>query len=741
MSLTSSPIMSSQAKLNSSPSPPAPIVSQIPSASTSVATPPPPPTPPVSTSSVATPTFAPLPSNSNSASGTPVPSTPRLSNTTRRLNALPRLLSSDGYGGRSLSAATASTTTVDDEETEDDEEDEQIDETTEDDDDDSEDFASADDQDEAAGQASIAATVARATTVLRPLGTTASISSIGSSNTVQPSSAASTGAVAPTTSIAAPTIPAAPLSLHVVPSNWVTFDPFTPTPGPLRTTRPEEAPVASSSSGGTGRAATTSENGNASYFDLQPRSRTQTASTVTSGGGAPAPMMSPLLPMSLGQASRGKRPTRQDEATSRPNTAGSSTSGLLAVPPQTSAASPAAGAETSGLGNLEGYRRRSHSAVLLSPGLGIGGGDKETENEAVGTAALVGLDPIWRTGVPIAQQTPGPAFLTTPGLRSTPAGDKGKTTPALQASSPAPGLLSPALSTHVLGRRSSMYELHDVPPMYHAVYTRPDQRKKQIVYPREEEGKEGLPGYTCAVHFEAYMPRKMEFTAPTVQAKDRAWKRQYIVIHGTAIKVYKFDLRTHPIEGEEDWADASTDMAGTSGPPPLHFHVGEYGSQDDSSNAKKFPTSMNDAKAIARSRLERAAATGQNQLVRHYSLQNAESGLAADYLKRKHAVRVRCEGEQFLLQAKSDRGVIDLIEAIQAATNVSLDLDSRLPPRFITLPRRRRRRRRPVDPNAPTSTGEGGTPREERDPNREPTPPDDSRLGDMLDEEQVSLNL
>lgn len=42
----------------------------------------------------------------------------------------------------------------------------------------------------------------------------------------------------------------------------------------------------------------------------------------------------------------------------------------------------------------------------------------------------------------------------------------------------------------------------------------------------------------------------------------------------------------------------------------------------------------------------------------------AESGLAADYLKRKHVVRVRAEGEQFLIQAKDDRAVIDWIEAV-----------------------------------------------------------------------------
>jgi hypothetical protein len=43
-------------------------------------------------------------------------------------------------------------------------------------------------------------------------------------------------------------------------------------------------------------------------------------------------------------------------------------------------------------------------------------------------------------------------------------------------------------------------------------------------------------------------------------------------------------------------------------------------------------------------------------------LQNAESGLAADYVKRKNVVRVRAEGEQFLLQTDGAREVVDWIE-------------------------------------------------------------------------------
>ncbi|KAF8310944.1 hypothetical protein DL93DRAFT_2029494, partial [Clavulina sp. PMI_390] len=74
-------------------------------------------------------------------------------------------------------------------------------------------------------------------------------------------------------------------------------------------------------------------------------------------------------------------------------------------------------------------------------------------------------------------------------------------------------------------------------------------------------------------------------------------------------------------------------------------------------------------------------------LVRKYSLQHAESGLGSDYLKRRNVMRVRAEGEQFLLQAESVMGVVNWIEAFQAATNVALDLDERPMPRLPPLPR------------------------------------------------------
>ncbi|GAA5943746.1 uncharacterized protein JCM15063_005823 [Sporobolomyces koalae] len=477
------------------------------------------------------------------------------------------------------------------------------------------------------------------------------------------------------------------------PSNsWVTFAPATP--GTVRTARPQPA---------------STETAEQSYFDL-PRPAAS-SSTRTPG----VPPQTPLAPMSISEVARGKRPALQEQVEAQEATHARmmSTPGLMQSATATNPQDEAA--VRHGL-----YRLKSQSEVaLMSPSM------VDSDDEPLGTAAITGLDPIWRTAG--GAKTPGPSFLSKPAspvtdkrpspisIPQTPASPRTPRSPVTASSPTAASPTQTRLSARPNGpngrlhRPRSMYELRDAPPAYTSIARQPGFGPRQDVQPREEEGREGLPQYTCAIHIEGFMPRKMEFTAPGVQAKDRAWKRQYVVLHGTSIKVYKYDLRTHPIPGEEDWSVVPVDIAGHDGPPPLHFHQGEYG-VDASLHGSRFPLSIEDAKAKAKSRIiQQATASSTNLLLRHYSLQNAESGLAADYIKRKHVVRVRAEGEQFLLQAKDDRGVIDLIEALQAATNVALDLDARPLPKFITLPRRRRRRRPRPDATGATATAAAGS--------------------------------
>ncbi|KAH9996727.1 hypothetical protein BJV74DRAFT_283994 [Russula compacta] len=59
------------------------------------------------------------------------------------------------------------------------------------------------------------------------------------------------------------------------------------------------------------------------------------------------------------------------------------------------------------------------------------------------------------------------------------------------------------------------------------------------IQPRDEEGSERLPQYTNDIYLRAIMPRKMEFSAPGVQARDRKWRRTLCILEGTVFRVYK----------------------------------------------------------------------------------------------------------------------------------------------------------------------------------------------------------
>ncbi|EJU02368.1 hypothetical protein DACRYDRAFT_99991 [Dacryopinax primogenitus] len=321
---------------------------------------------------------------------------------------------------------------------------------------------------------------------------------------------------------------------------------------------------------------------------------------------------------------------------------------------------------------------------------------------------------------------------------------------------------------------------------------------------REEEGMEKLPAYSCGVHIEGVLLRKMEFAAPGVQARDRSWKKYWFELHGSSLKVFRHDLRKIPVKGYQAWDGKGCAEAGKA----RHVHLPEGVLEDKdraiqlerekskfeaarkarrasinsvtsdtrristasalsqttrpSSRASTVPTSLYSRTASTvlstnlsstppspngpiqsspvsssperpgpspfeklsppptafavpalRDKETKSAPSSANTstlrhphlpsfhhgnaMLRHYTMQGAESGLGADYKKRRNVIRVRAEGEQFLLQGETLVEVVNWIEAFQAATNIALDLDERPMPKLPTLPRRRRRRRLPQE--------------------------------------------
>ncbi|KAH9073023.1 hypothetical protein EDB83DRAFT_153883 [Lactarius deliciosus] len=352
------------------------------------------------------------------------------------------------------------------------------------------------------------------------------------------------------------------------------------------------------------------------------------------------------------------------------------------------------------------------------------------------------------------------------------------------------------------------------------------------IQPRDEEGCERLPRYTNDIYLRAIMPRKMEFSAPGVQARDRKWRRTLCVLEGTSFRVYKCppaaagkglignlwektvgvgDIasptqtgvagskakkekerdreREHAVETKLDRAEGAPPQspsesptsasAGTSSqvasgqvtprssstsrsrllPPNFRkrkrivsdaqstsrtsgfarhsfsnmrtvssqstFRSGpgaESGSALHASASCPIPNSMTiefASPAIGTSRTPRQPRVKrrhlwvddpavpqpqQQDLLQAYALHNSESGLGTDYSKRRNVIRIRMEGQQFLLQAPDVASVVDWIEGFQAAANIAQDLDVRPMPKGPMFPRRRRRRNRAtVAPTPATS--------------------------------------
>lgn len=59
------------------------------------------------------------------------------------------------------------------------------------------------------------------------------------------------------------------------------------------------------------------------------------------------------------------------------------------------------------------------------------------------------------------------------------------------------------------------------------------------IEPREEEGNEQLPVYTCSLHREAVFDHKMELSSPFDRAGKRNWGKVYAILHGTLLQLYK----------------------------------------------------------------------------------------------------------------------------------------------------------------------------------------------------------
>lgn len=202
-------------------------------------------------------------------------------------------------------------------------------------------------------------------------------------------------------------------------------------------------------------------------------------------------------------------------------------------------------------------------------------------------------------------------------------------------------------STHApMGNTTSLVP----PPVYIPEYV-PDSQENFIFRhfrgpaptPLIPEGTEQLPSYSANIELCNVFLRKSEYYNVTTRTFDRKWHRVMANLTGTKLEIFS---ATRPFYRH------------LPSHPDLPYHV------------------------------KRGA------LLKTYSLQHAEVGLATDYLKRKFVLRLRVEAEQFLLSCTEIETLIQWMEKLTWAVGLALELEEREEVKETTLPRNRRRRRR-----------------------------------------------
>ncbi|KUJ21461.1 uncharacterized protein LY89DRAFT_694908 [Mollisia scopiformis] len=189
------------------------------------------------------------------------------------------------------------------------------------------------------------------------------------------------------------------------------------------------------------------------------------------------------------------------------------------------------------------------------------------------------------------------------------------------------------------------------PPNYDALLESPTLRRRFNIQPREDEGREVLPPYSCEISVQSVFLRKMELEGAVHKASDRNWYKVLVTLQGTALSFHKY---------QKPGMFSSSSARDASGR--------KIGGPDFPSGVKR------------------------GLFLRSYNLQHADVGIAADYLKKRYVIRVRAEGDQFLLSCHKIETVVLWLQSLFAAIDLAPPLDDREIPRDLSIPRRTRRR-------------------------------------------------
>lgn len=216
---------------------------------------------------------------------------------------------------------------------------------------------------------------------------------------------------------------------------------------------------------------------------------------------------------------------------------------------------------------------------------------------------------------------------------------------------------------------------------------------------------EPLPEYLPSIYKIGLVSRKIEWLSPFEPSPSRLWKLIILELNSTQLNFYFVPSN---LEGHLSTIQSTSLLTGAALNPVEELDVLLISSRFTSNSDLHFykgcqrlgifdplrthvPSSASSLCEEEQSTLRSKSSKKGARLIRSYSLQHAQIGLAADYLKKPNVLRIRVESEQILFHFGSTKELVEWNFALSMGRDISLDLEDRQIPRYRTVPRRRNR--------------------------------------------------
>ncbi|CAG7849928.1 SubName: Full=Uncharacterized protein {ECO:0000313/EMBL:CCA75860.1} [Serendipita indica DSM 11827] len=242
----------------------------------------------------------------------------------------------------------------------------------------------------------------------------------------------------------------------------------------------------------------------------------------------------------------------------------------------------------------------------------------------------------------------------------------------------------------------------------------------RLTLPSEEE-LDVLPSYTPSVQLLSLCRRKRVYTSTDVKARDRRWQLVWLLLDGTALRVYE-PTAEEARDFERRWREKYLPK---DGKPPTNAEVDEledvdaYEARSRSSGNASCPRRTTQP-STTRTRSNSTAKTDSSNQTRlaipsslspptssnphpsipiilsrkptkSYPIRHIKCTRPTNYFRRAFLIQLTFEnGKTFLVQLNSHQETLDWLNAVAVAAPLALDLDERVMVEANPFPRQRR---------------------------------------------------